>query len=273
MRSRGFLLGGTAGRTTLNGEGLQHEDGHSHVLAATIPNCISWDPTFACEVAVIIQDGLRRMYAEQQDVYFYLTVMNENYPHPAMPEGAAADIIKGMYLFRSGPETAQDAPRVQLLGSGTVFREVIAAADLLSADWGIASDLWSCPSFTELAREGQAVERANLLAPGAAPRRPHVSARLAATRGPVIAATDYVRAFAEQIRAYVPRRYVVLGTDGFGRSDTRAQLRSFFEVDRRWVTVAALKALADDGALPLERVTEAIAKYRLDPAKPAPWTV
>jgi pyruvate dehydrogenase E1 component len=273
MRSRGFLLGGTAGRTTLNGEGLQHEDGHSHLLAATIPNCISWDPTFACELAVIIQDGLTRMYAEQQDVYYYLTVMNENYPHPAMPEGAAAGIIKGMYRFRAGPEAAESAPRVQLLGSGTIFREVIAAADLLAADWGVAADLWSCPSFTELAREGHAVERANLLAAAGAPRQCHVAKCLAGTRGPVIAATDYIRAFADQIRAYVPRRYVVLGTDGFGRSDTREQLRSFFEVDRRYVTVAALKALADDGALPAVRVAEAMAKYGLDPTKPAPWTV
>jgi pyruvate dehydrogenase E1 component len=273
MRSRGFLLGGTAGRTTLNGEGLQHEDGHSHVLAAIVPNCISYDPTFACELAVILQDGLRRMYAEQQDVYYYLTVMNENYPHPAMPEGAAPDIIKGMYLFRAGAPAKPGAPRVQLLGSGTIFREVIAAADLLQRDWSVAADLWSCPSFTELAREGQAIARANMLDPAAAPRRSHVETCLAGTQGPVIAATDYVRAFAEQIRAYVPRRYCVLGTDGFGRSDTREKLRSFFEVDRRYVTVAALKTLADDGALPVATVTDAMRKYGLDPAKPAPWIV
>ena len=273
MRSRGFLLGGTAGRTTLNGEGLQHEDGHSHVYSATIPNCISYDPTFGYEVAVIVQDGLRRMYAEQEDVYYYLTVMNENYPHPAMPDGAAAEIIKGMYLFRAGAKAKPKTPRVQLLGSGTIFREVIAAADLLREDWGVDADLWSCPSFTELARDGNAVARANRLDPTGKPKRSHVETCLAATVGPVIAATDYVRTFAEQIRAFVPRRYVVLGTDGFGRSDTREKLRTFFEVDRHYVTVAALKALADDGTLPAAKVAEAMTKYGLDPAKPAPWTV
>jgi len=272
MRARGFLLGGTAGRTTLNGEGLQHEDGHSHVLSSTIPNCISYDPTFSYEVAVIIQDGLRRMYAEQQDVYYYLTVMNENYRHPAMPEGAAPAIIKGMYLFAAGA-TKTKAPRVQLLGSGTIFREVIAAADLLRSDWGVESDLWSCPSFTELARDGRDAERRNLLNPTAKPRTAHVADCLAATTGPIVAATDYVRTFAEQIRPWVPRRYCVLGTDGFGRSDTREKLRSFFEVDRFYVTVAALKALADDGALPASKAAEAVKKYGLDPSKPAPWTV
>jgi pyruvate dehydrogenase E1 component len=277
MRSRGFLLGGTAGRTTLNGEGLQHEDGHSHLISATIPNCLSYDPTFGYEVAVIVQDGLRRMYAEQQDVYYYLTVMNENYRQPAMPEGAAADIIKGMYLFRSadgaGKGAKAKAPRVQLLGSGTIFREAIAAAELLRDDWGVAADLWSCPSFTELARDGMAVARENLLHPTAKPKQSHVEARLEPTQGPVIAASDYIRTFAEQIRAYVPRRYVVLGTDGFGRSDTREKLRRFFEVDRYYVTVAALKALADEGTLPAAKVAEAMKKYGIDPAKPAPWTV
>jgi pyruvate dehydrogenase E1 component len=272
MRSRGFLLGGTAGRTTLNGEGLQHEDGHSHIMSATIPNCISYDPTFGYELAVIIQDGLRRMYTEQQDVYYYLTVMNENYRQPAMPDGAAPPIVKGMYLFRAGAKKPK-APRVQLLGSGTIFREVIEAAALLEADWGVASDLWGCPSFTELARDGMAVARENLLNPAAKPKLAHVARCLDATQGPVIAATDYMRAFAEQIRAYVPRRYVVLGTDGFGRSDTREKLRHFFEVDRHYVTVAALKALADDGAVPVAKVTAAMQKYGIDPAKPAPWTV
>jgi pyruvate dehydrogenase E1 component len=272
MRSRGFLLGGTAGRTTLNGEGLQHEDGHSHQISATVPNCVSYDPTFGYEVAVIIQDGLRRMYAEQQDVYYYLTVMNENYRQPAMPEDAAPSIIKGMYLFQAGDRKSK-APRVQLLGSGTIFREVIEAAALLQADWGVESDLWSCTSFTELARDGMTVARHNLFNPTAKPARSHVAQCLDGTHGPVIAATDYVRAFAEQIRAYVPRRYVVLGTDGFGRSDTREKLRRFFEVDRQYVTVAALKALADDGALPASKVAEAMKKYGIDPAKPAPWTV
>jgi pyruvate dehydrogenase E1 component len=272
IRARGFLLGGTAGRTTLNGEGLQHEDGQSQVYASTIPNCIAYDPTFAYEVAVIIQDGLRRMIAEQEDVYYYLTVMNENYRHPAMPEGAAPSILKGMYLFATGTTKAK-GPRVQLLGSGTIFREVIAAADLLRADWGVEADLWSCPSFNELARDGRAAERQNLLHPDGKRRASHVESCLAATAGPVIAATDYVRAFAEQIRPYVPRRYVVLGTDGFGRSDTREKLRHFFEVDRWYVAVAALKALAEEGTLPASKVGEAIAKYKLDPSKPAPWTV
>ncbi len=272
MRSRGFLLGGTAGRTTLNGEGLQHEDGHSHLISATVPNCVSYDPTFGYEVAVIVQDGLRQMYAEQRDVYYYLTLMNENYQHPAMPEGAAPNIIKGMYLLKATGGKAK-APRVQLLGSGTILREVIAAAGLLAKDWGVEADVWGCPSFTELAREGYAVARWNMLNPTAKPKPSHVETCLKDTQGPVIAATDYVRAFAEQIRAFVPRRYVVLGTDGFGRSDTREKLRRFFEVDRHYVTVAALKALADEGALPAAKVAEALKKYDIDPAKPVPWTV
>jgi len=272
MRSRGFLLGGTAGRTTLNGEGLQHEDGHSHLWSGAIPNCISYDPTFGYELAVVIQDGLRRMVQEQEDVYYYLTVMNENYEHPGIPEGAEADIIKGMYAFRKGGDDAQ-APRVQLLGSGTIFNEVIAAAALLKSDWGVEADLWSCPSFTELARNGQAAERLNMLHPEAPAIEAHVTKLLKGAKGPVIASTDYVRAFAEQIRAFVPNRYVVLGTDGFGRSDTRENLRHFFEVDRRWVTVAALNALADDGVVPKSTVAEAIAKYQLNPSKPNPMTV
>ncbi len=273
MRSRGFLLGGTSGRTTLNGEGLQHEDGHSHIFAATIPNCVAYDPTFAYELAVIMQDGLTRMFAEQQDVYYYITVMNENYTHPAMPEGAVNDIIRGMYRFRAAEKSKAKAPRVQLLGSGVIFREVIAAADMLKADWGVDADLWSCPSFTELGREGMAVARHNLLHPSDKPRRSHVEVCLADTQGPVIAATDYIRAFAEQIRAYVPRRYLVLGTDGFGRSDTREKLRRFFEVDRHYIAVAALKSLFDEGAVPATTVADALKKYSIDPAKAAPWTV
>ncbi|MEO8488006.1 MAG: pyruvate dehydrogenase (acetyl-transferring), homodimeric type, partial [Betaproteobacteria bacterium] len=273
MRARGFLLGGTAGRTTLNGEGLQHEDGHSHLYSATIPNCISYDPTFSYEVAVIVQDGLRRMIAEQQDCYYYLTVMNENYVQPAMPEGAAPDIIKGMYRFEKGGGTRTAGARVQLLGSGTIFREAIVAAKLLREEWGVEADLWGCPSFTELAREGATVSRSNLLHPGDKPKISHVEHCLKGTEGPVIAATDYTRAFAEQIRAYVPRRYVVLGTDGFGRSDTREKLRHFFEVDRHWIVLAALKALADEGTLPASKAAEAMKKYGLDAAKPAPWTV
>ena len=271
QRARGFLIGGTAGRTTLNGEGLQHEDGHSQTLAGAVPNCISYDPTFAYEVAVITQDGLRRMVTEQEDVFYYLTVMNENYEHPAMPEGAAPGILKGMYQFRKG--AASNGPRVQLLGSGTIFMEAVAAAALLKKDWGVEADLWSCPSFNELAREGQDSARWNLLHPAEKPRVSHVGACLAETRGPVIAATDYVRAFAEQIRPFVPRSYTVLGTDGFGRSDTREKLRHFFEVDRHWITLAALTALADEGAIKRDKLAEAIKKYGLDPNKPNPVKV
>ena len=272
VRARGFLLGGTAGRTTLNGEGLQHEDGHSHILSSVIPNCISYDPTFSYEVAVILQEGLRRMYGQQDDVYYYVTVMNENYAHPGMPEGAAPGIIKGMYLFQSG-SGAPKSPRVQLLGSGTILREVIAAAELLQKDWGVTADVWSCPSFTELARDGRAVARENLRDPAGKQKRSYVETCLAERPGPVVAATDYVRAFPDQIRPYVPRRFVVLGTDGFGRSDTREKLRRFFEVDRWHVAAAALKALADDGAIPVAKAVEAIEKYGIDRNKPAPWTV
>jgi pyruvate dehydrogenase E1 component len=276
MRARGFLIGGTAGRTTLNGEGLQHEDGHSQIFSATIPNCVSYDPTFSYEVAVIIQDALRRMYAEQEDVFYYLTVMNENYEHPALPEGAETGIIKGMYLFREGQAGTgkkKAGPRVQLLGSGTILREVIAGGDLLAQDFGIDADVWSCPSFTELRREAIAVERLNLLHPAETPRQSYVETCLAGRSGPVIAATDYMRLFADQIRPYVRGRYKVLGTDGFGRSDYRKKLRHFFEVDRRWVAVAALKALAEDGKLEPKVVADAIAKYDIDPSKPAPWSV
>jgi pyruvate dehydrogenase E1 component len=272
LRARGFLIGGTAGRTTLNGEGLQHEDGHSHLFSAAIPNCVSYDPTFSYEVAVIVQDGLRRMYAEQEDVFYYLTVMNENYEHPAMPDGAQEGILKGMYLFREG-QGAKKAPRVQLLGSGTILREVIAAADLLSQDFDVATDVWSCPSFTELAREAREIERWNLLHPTDKARRSHVETCLEGHEGPVVAATDYMRLFANQIRPFVPRRYRVLGTDGFGRSDYRKRLRDFFEVDRRWIAVAALKTLADEGRVKPSVVAEGIAKYGIDPEKAPPWTV
>ncbi len=278
MRSRGFLLGATAGRTTLNGEGLQHEDGHSHLISACIPNCVSYDPTFAYEVAVIVREGLRRMVQEQEDVYYYITLMNENYAHPALPEGSSveSDILKGMYLFKKGQGDADQknsAKHVQLLGSGTIFNEVIAAAQLLADDWGVTADLWSCPSFTELAREGNAVARHNLLNPSEKPQHSHVQTLLAPTTGPIIAATDYIRTFAEQIRAFVPRRYVVLGTDGFGRSDTRAKLRHFFEVDRYWITVAALNALAEEGTLKRDVVAQALTRYQLDANKPNPMMV
>ena len=277
QRARGFLLGGTAGRTTLNGEGLQHEDGHSHLMSSTVPNCISYDPTFAYEVAVIIQDGLRRMYKEQEDVFYYLTVMNENYHHPAMPEGAEEGIIKGMYRLSESKlgegKGNKKTPRVQLLGSGTILREVIAAQAMLEEDFGIAADIWSCPSFTELRREGLGVERWNMLHPDEKPREAYVSQCLDRATGPVVAATDYMKMFADQIRPFIHKHFVVLGTDGFGRSDTREKLRGFFEVDRRYVTVAALKALADEGTIPTSKVAAAIEKYGLNPDKPDPTTV
>src|SRR5271166_440283 len=274
-RARGFLVGGTAGRTTLNGEGLQHEDGHSHLLSATIPNCVSYDPTFAHEVAVIVQDGLRRMYAEQEDVFYYLTVMNENYQHPGMPEGREDEvregIIRGMYLLREGPAAKRDAPRVQLLGSGTILREVIAAAELLKQDFGVTADVWSVPSFTELRRDGIDVDRWNMLHPGEE-RRLSFTQQCLARRpaGPVVAATDYMRAFADQIRPFMDRRYRVLGTDGFGRSDYRRNLRRHFEVNRHYIALAALTELAAEGAVPASAAADAIARYDIDPDKTAP---
>ncbi|MFA6162329.1 MAG: pyruvate dehydrogenase (acetyl-transferring), homodimeric type [Methylobacter sp.] len=271
QRTRGFLMGGTAGRTTLNGEGLQHEDGHSHMMSATVPNCVSYDPTYAYELAVIIQDGLRRMYVEQEDIFYYITVMNENYSHPAMPKGVELDILKGMYSFSKGAK--KKGPRVQLLGSGTIFREVEFAAELLRNDWGVEADLWSCPSFTELARDGQSCERWNRLHPTETARQSHVAQCLSNAQGPVIAASDYTRAFAEQIRAYISAPYTVLGTDGFGRSDTRENLRRFFEVDRYHVVVAALKSLADMGQFDSAKVDVAIAKYGIKPDVTAPWLI
>ncbi|GAB4174574.1 MAG: pyruvate dehydrogenase (acetyl-transferring), homodimeric type [Rhodocyclaceae bacterium] len=271
QRARGFLIGGTSGRTTLNGEGLQHEDGHSHILAATIPNCVPYDPTFAYEVAVIVHEGLRRMFAEQEDVFYYLTVHNENYEHPKMPEGAEEGIVRGMYLLRKG--AASNAPRVQLLGSGAILREVIAAAELLRQDWAVEADVWSCPSFTRLGRDGMSAARWNLLHPDEPRRLSWVERCLKDARGPAVAATDYVRSFAEQIRPWVPNRYTVLGTDGFGRSDTREKLRRFFEVDRYQVVLAALAALAGEKRFERARLAEAIGKYGIDPARPDPWTV
>ena len=270
MRARGFLLGGTSGRTTLNGEGLQHEDGHSHVLSATIPNCVSYDPTFAYEVAVLIQHGLKRMLTDQEDVFFYLTLLNESYEHPPMPQGAEEGIVRGMYLFREAPKAA-GRHRVQLLGSGAILREVIAAAELLANDWDVSAEIWSVTSFTELAREARYVERWNMLHPTETPKTPYVTDRLSQSAdSPVIASTDYMKLFAEQIRPYVPGRYRVLGTDGYGRSDYRKALRSFFEVDRHFVTVAALKALADENRIPSIKVAEAIRKYGIDPEKQNP---
>ena len=273
MRARGFLLGGTAGRTTLNGEGLQHEDGHSHILASVIPNCVSYDPTFAHEVAVILHSGLQRMVAQQEDVFFYITLMNENYAHPGLTAGTEENILRGMYLLKPADSAAKH--RVQLLGSGTILREVIAAADLLRNDFGIDADIWSCPSFTELRRDGIECERHNLLNPAAEQRVPFVTRHLAGHDGPIVAATDYMRIFSDQIRPYIPqgRRYITLGTDGFGRSDTRAKLREFFEVDRRYVALAALRGLADEGAISPAIVAEAITKYGIDPTRPSPMSV
>ena len=274
QRARGFLLGATAGRTTLNGEGLQHEDGHSHVLSSVIPNCISYDPTYGYEVAVIVHDGLRRMVANQEDVFYYLTLMNENYEHPAMPAGVEEGILKGMYLLRESKHKAKS--RVQLLGSGTILREVLAAAEMLESDWGVAADVWSATSFTELRREGLACERWNLLHPEAKQKISYVTEMLGKRpAGPVVAASDYVKTFAEQIRPFIPqgRAYRVLGTDGFGRSDSRAKLRHFFEVDRCFVTVAALRSLVDGGEVKAKTVSEAIKKYDINPEKPDPTLV
>ena len=269
QRTRGFLLGATAGRTTLNGEGLQHEDGHSHIFAATVPNCITYDPTYAYELAVIVQDGLRRMYAEQEDVFYYITVMNENYEHPALPENVEKDILKGMYLFK--PALDNNALSVQLLGSGVIFNEVIYAAELLKDDWQIEANLWSCPSFTELARDARACERWNRLNPTKKVKKSHIEHCLSETKTPIIAASDYIRAFPEQIQGFLSNPFIVLGTDGFGRSDTRENLRSFFEVNRYHIVIAALKSLADTGEFELAKVEVAIAKYNIDPDTTAPW--
>ncbi len=271
-RARGFLLGGTAGRTTLNGEGLQHEDGHSHLTASTIPNCLSYDPTFAYELAVIIQDGLRRMVKDQEDVFYYITLMNENYAHPALPKGAEEGILKGLYLL-SETKADKKTPKVQLMGSGTILREAIAAAELLKKDFGVAADVWSATSFNQLRRDGMEAQRWNLVHPEAKPRLSYVEICMQDRAGPVISATDYMKIYADQIRAFLPKRNLVLGTDGFGSSDTREQLRKFFEVDRYYIAVAALKALADDGALPASKAAEAIKKYGMDPDKPNPVTV
>ncbi|MEO7852174.1 MAG: pyruvate dehydrogenase (acetyl-transferring), homodimeric type [Rubrivivax sp.] len=266
MQARGFLLGGTSGRTTLNGEGLQHEDGHSHILAGTIPNCVSYDPTFAHEVAVILHHGLKRMVEKQDNVYFYLTLLNENYPMPGLKPGTEEEIIKGMYLLEEGGKGSPKAPRVNLLGSGTILRESQAARTLLLDEWGVVANVWSCPSFNELTREGQDCERFNLLHPTHKPRVPFVTQQLDKYAGPVVASTDYMKNYAEQIRAFMPkgRGYKVLGTDGFGRSDFRSKLREHFEIDRHYIVVAALKALADEGALPTAKVAEAIKKYGID---------
>jgi pyruvate dehydrogenase E1 component len=268
MQARGFLLGGTSGRTTLNGEGLQHEDGHSHILAGTIPNCISYDPTFAHEVAVIMQHGLKRMVEKQENVFYYLTLLNENYAMPGLTPGTEEQIIKGMYLLQAA-DGAKKFPRVNLLGSGSILRESMAARELLAADWGIAANVWSCPSFNELARDGAEAERWNLLHPTDSPRVSFVAQQLGAHEGPVVASTDYMKSYADQIRAYIPkgRSYKVLGTDGFGRSDFRSKLREHFEINRHYIVVAALKALSEEGSIPAATVAKAIQQYKLSADK------
>lgn len=272
-RARGFLLGATSGRTTLMGEGLQHDDGHSHVLSSTIPCCVSYDPTYAYELAVIIQDGMRRMYVDNEDIYYYITLLNENYAHPPMPKGVEQDILKGMYRL-SAPAQPIEGKHVQLMGCGSILREVAAAAQLLEQDFGVSSEVWSVTSLTELRRDGQDAERWNLLHPQQAPRISHVESCLLDKQGPVVVATDYMKIFADQIRPFVPkRRFVALGTDGFGQSDTRESLRRFFEVDRHFIVLAALKALADDGAISREKVAEAIVLYGIDPEKQNPTAV
>ena len=270
QRSRGFLLGATAGRTTLGGEGLQHQDGSSHVVAATVPNCRAYDPAFACEAAVILDHGARRMMEHQEDVFYYLTVMNENYAQPSLPAGAEADIIRGMYRS-AGNHAAAETPQVRLLGSGAILREVIAAAELLRDDWQVTSEIWSVTSFSELAREARDVERSNRLQPREALKTSHVAQCLAGT-APVIAATDYVRAYPQLIASYLEARFTTLGTDGFGRSDTRTALRGYFENDRRHITVAALHALAQQRTVPRDVVARALARYGIDADDPAPWT-
>jgi pyruvate dehydrogenase E1 component len=270
MRARGFLIGGTAGRTTLAGEGLQHQDGHSLLLASTIPNCRAYDPCYGYELAVIVQDGLRRMCVEQESIFYYIACMNENYVHPAMPEGAEEGILKGMYLLKKG---GRGKVRVQLLGSGTILREVIAAARVLEEEYKVPADIWSVTSFGELRREALSVDRWNDRHPDKPARVSYVEQCFNGVQGPFVAATDYMKIVSDQIREWVPGTYTVLGTDGFGRSDSRAALREFFEVDSNAIVVAALKSLSDHGALDVETVTGAIARFGIDPDKQDPVTL
>lgn len=274
MKARGFLLGATAGRTTLAGEGLQHQDGHSHLLAATIPNCVTYDPTFAYEVAVIIRNGLYRMFEQQENIFFYITLMNENYQHPEMPkkEGIEDGILRGMYLLKE-TESKQKQRHVQLMGSGTILREVIEAARLLQEDFSVTADIWSVTSFNELRKDGLSIERYNRQHPDQAPKLAYVTQQLENRRGPVIAATDYMKLYADQIRAYINVPYVTLGTDGFGRSDTRQKLRYFFEVNAQYIAFTALNALADQGIVSEKEVLDAMQRYGINPNKPDPTTV
>jgi pyruvate dehydrogenase E1 component len=267
IQARGFLLGATAGRTTLAGEGLQHQDGHSQLVATTVPNCRAYDPTYAYELAVIIHDGMRRMFVDSENIFYYLSVMNENYVQPAMPEGTQQGILKGAYLLKKGGKAKN---RATLMGSGTILREVLAAAEMLESDYSIAADVYSVTSFSELRREALLVERENLLRPAAEPALPYVAQLFGGLESAVVAATDNMRTVADQIRQWVGGRYVTLGTDGFGRSDGRAALRGHFEVDRRYIVLAALKALADEGKITRKAVVEAVKKLGVDPSKPNP---
>jgi pyruvate dehydrogenase E1 component len=268
-QTRGFLVGGTAGRTTLAGEGLQHQDGHSQLLASTVPNCVAYDPAFAYELAVVIQDGLRRMFAVQEDVFFYITAMNENYAHPAMPKGAEQGILKGMYLLHAG---GRGKVRVNLFGSGTILREVMTAAEILERDYGVPADIFSVTSYSELRREALDVERRNLLHPDQPAQQPYARQVLGDRTGPFIAASDYMKIVPDQIRQWVPGRFIVLGTDGYGRSDSRAQLRRHFEVDAQHIVLASLRALADEGKLDVATVKSAMKKFDIDPERPNPVT-
>jgi pyruvate dehydrogenase E1 component len=270
IQTRGFLMGATAGRTTLAGEGLQHQDGHSQLVASTVPNCVAYDPTFAYELAVIIHDGLRRMFVEQERIFYYITVMNENYAQPPLPKGAEAGILSGGYLLQKG---GRGKVRATLLGSGTILRECLAAAKILENDYGVPADVLSITSFSELRREALECERWNLLHPGETARVPYVRRLLQEREGSVVAATDYLRTVPDQIRQWVSGRYLTLGTDGFGRSDSRAALRRHFEVDRNYIAVAALKGLADDGRVDRATVDRAIKALGIDPQKPVPWDV
>ncbi len=272
-QSRGFLIGGTSGRTTLAGEGLQHQDGHSHIAAATVPNCLSYDPAYACELAVIVQDGLRRMAERQENIFYYITTMNDNYPQPALPRGAREGILRGIYRLSRPQDASTEGERVQLFGSGAILNEALAAADLLRKDCGVEADVWSVTSYNQLRRDGMACERFNRINPDAEPRRPFLTEALAGVKGPFIAASDYMAALPDSVRQWVPGRFVTLGTDGFGRSDARAALRNHFEVDARHIAAAALSALAGEGRFAPEKVARAMQSWEIDPNKADPVTL
>jgi len=270
IQARGFLMGATAGRTTLNGEGLQHQDGHGLLLAATYPTCRAYDPAFAYEMAVIVRDGLEKMYAQRRNLFYYITVMNENYAQPELPDGAEEGIIRGIYLYKKAGRGK--GPKVQLMGSGTIFREVIAAAEILKKDWKIEADIWSVPGVNQLHRDGMECERDNLIHPENEPKKPYLTSVLEGHEGPAVFSSDYMRAYPEQIRRLIPNSLTVLGTDGYGRSDSRSKLRDFFEVDRKWIVLASLKALAAQGDMDPKVIKDAISKYEIDPSKPNPLT-